>query len=115
MIGTIRKHSSWLWWFIAALTIISFIYWGAAPATRGGGGGRNGSYGKIYGKEVTAEAFTAAQREFYIYYWLHNGEFPDKSPNFNRTDADRETYIRLMLAEKAKSLGIHVSEDALVA
>jgi hypothetical protein len=64
---------------------------------------------------VTAEAFTAAQREFYIYYWLHYGEFPDKSPNFNRTDAERETYVRLMLAEKAKALGIHVSEEALVA
>ncbi len=79
-----------------------------------GGGGRGSGYGTIYGKAVTAEAFTAAQREFYIYYWLHYGEFPDKSPNFNRTDAERETYVRLMLTEKAKALGIHVSEAALV-
>ena len=114
MIGTIRKHSSWLWWLIAGLTIISFIWWGASPATRGGGGSRSSGYGTIYGKPVTAEAFAAAQREFYIYYWLHYGEFPDHSPNFNRTDAERETYVRILLTEKAKALGIHVSEDALV-
>lgn len=79
------------------------------------GGARNGGNGTLYGKPVTDEAFAAAQREFYIYYWLHSGEFPDRSPNFNRKDAERETYVRLMLTEKAKSLGIHVSEEALVA
>ena len=77
---------------------------------------RTGGYGTLYGKPVTAEAFAAAQREFYIYYWLHSGgEFPDKSPNYSRAEVDRETYVRLMLTEKAKSLGVHVSEDALVA
>jgi hypothetical protein len=46
MIGTIRKHSAWLWWLVAGLTIISFIWWGASPATRGGGG-RGAGYGSI--------------------------------------------------------------------
>ena len=32
MIGTIRKHSKWLWVVIITLTVISFIYWGAAPS-----------------------------------------------------------------------------------
>lgn len=82
--------------------------------TRGGGASRGSGYGTIYGKTVTAEDFMAAQREFYIYYWLHYGVFPDKSPDFNRTDAQRETYVRLMLTAKAKALGIHVSEDAMV-
>ena len=113
MIGSIRKHSAWLWWIIAGLTIFSFVFFMGQGGMRGGGGGRGSGYGTIYGKPVTAEAFTAAQREFYIYYWLHTGEFPDKSPNFNRTDAERETYVRLMLTEKAKSLGIHVNEQAL--
>ena len=113
MIGTIRKHSAWLWWSIIPLTIISFVFFmGKGPS---GSGGRGGGYGTIYGKEVTAEEFAMAQREFYIYYWLHYGELPDKNPNFNRTDLERETYVRLMLTAKAKALGIHVSEDALVA
>ena len=60
MIGTIRKHSSWLWFVIIGATIISFLWWGAGPVTRNSGGRvAGGGYGTIYGKEVTAEAFTA--------------------------------------------------------
>ena len=39
MIGTIRKHSKWLWWIIAGLTVVSFVYWGVTPATRNASGG----------------------------------------------------------------------------
>lgn len=111
MIGSIRKHSAWLWWVVAGLTIISFVWWGTNTQTRTGGG-RNAGFGTIYGKPVTTESYSAAQREFFIFYWLHNGEFPDKNPNFNKTELERETYVRLMLAEKAKALGIHVSDEA---
>ena len=111
MIGSIRKHSTWLWWVVAALTIISFVWWGANPQTRYGSG-RNAGFGTIYGKTVTAEAFAAAQREFYISYWLRNGAFPDKNPNITRSEMDFESYRNLMLAEKARALGIHVSEEA---
>ncbi len=115
MIGTIRKHSSWLWFVIIGATIISFLWWGAGPVTRNSGGRvAGGGYGTIYGKEVTAEAFTAAQREFYLYYWLHYGEWPERSANMTPTDMERETYVRLLLAQKAKSLGIYVSDDAVV-
>jgi hypothetical protein len=114
MIGTIRKHSSWLWWIVASLTIISFILWNTSPQTRNGGG-KNGGLGTIYGKPVTAEAFNAAQREFYIYYWLHYGSFPDHGQNVSRAEIERETYVRLLMTEKARSMGIHVGEDAQVA
>jgi len=114
MIGTIRKHSSWLWWLVAGLTIISFIYWGASPATRNGSG-RSAGYGMIYGQKITADDYAAAQREFLLFYWQRNGAFPEKNPNFTRTDLERETYVRLMLAAKARELGIHVSDDAQVA
>jgi hypothetical protein len=114
MIGTIRKHSAWLWWVVALLTIVSFIWWGASPGTRYGSG-RNGGLGIIYGKPVTAERLAAAQREFLIYYWMRYGEFPDKSPNFSRADLDRGSYERLMLVAKATQLGVHVSKEAEVA
>jgi hypothetical protein len=114
MIGSIRKHSKWLWWIIAALTIISFVWWGASPGSRYGGP-RNGGYGTIYGKPVTAEGFAAAQREFFIYYWVRTHEFPGKNKNFTRADLDKETYLRLMLTAKAQSLGIHVSDEAAAA
>ena len=63
MFGTIRKHSSWLWWIIAGLTIVSFVGFMSSGPARGGRGG-GGSYGTIYGKEVTLVAYAQAQREF---------------------------------------------------
>jgi hypothetical protein len=113
MIGTIRKHSSWLWLVIISLTIISFLWWGASPATRGGGNGRTGNFGTIYGKEITAENYEKAKREFFMFYWLHYGEWPNKRAGITGADIDRETYIRLLISEKAKSLGIHVNDDAM--
>jgi hypothetical protein len=117
MIGTIRKHSSWLWFVIIGATIISFLWWGAGPVTRNSGGRTSGSgYGSLYGKEVTPEAFAAAPREFFIYYyWLHYGEWPDRSVNMTHDEMEKETYVRLLLAQKAKSLGVYVGDDAVVA
>ncbi len=111
MIGSIRKHSAWLWWVVAGLTIISFVWWGTSPQTRYGN--RSGGFGTIYGKAVTPEAFAAAQREFYIFYWMQRGEFPDRNASMNRTEIERETYVRLLLTRKAEQLGIHVGQEAL--
>jgi len=114
MIGTIRKHSSWLWWIIAGLTIISFVvFMGSGPAGRNGGVRSSGGYGTLYGKEVTAESFAQAQRGFYLYYWLRTREWPGKGASFKREDMDRETYIRLLLTQKAKALGVHIGDDAV--
>ena len=69
MIGTIRKHSSWLWWIIAGLTIISFVvFMGSGPARNGNSRSASNPYGTLYGKEISADAFAQAQRGFYIYY-----------------------------------------------
>ena len=114
MIGTIRKHSSWLWIIIAGLTIVSFVvFMGTGPARNGRHNAGNG-FGTLYGKEVSAEDYTRGQREFYLYYWLHYGAFPDHNAKVKHEEIDRETYVRLMLIRKAQKLGIHVSADAVV-
>jgi len=112
MIGTIRKHSSWLWWIIAGLTIVSFIWWGTSPGTRYGSGS-NGGPGTLYGKPVTQEQLDRARREFYIWYWMRNQQFP-KHPTVSEAEIDRGAYERLMLEAKAKQLGVHVTEEAQV-
>ncbi len=115
MIGSIRKHSSWLWWIIAGLTIISFVvFMGSGPAKYGNGRRANGDFGKIYGRPITAQDYQKAQAEFYLYYWMHYGQWPDKNANFSRDDMEREVYIRLLLQQKANKLGIQVGEEALV-
>ncbi len=116
MIGTIRKHSGWLWFVIIAATVISFIYWGAGPSRLGSGDGRvaSGNFGSIYGHKVTQQAFIDARNNFYLFYWFRSGEWPDKNPNFSEPELDREIYIRLMLAQKADDLGIYVGNDEVV-
>jgi hypothetical protein len=112
MIGTIRKHSKWLWWVIAALTIISFIGWNIAPANRNGGVGGNGTYGTLYGHKITRQEYINARNEFYLFYWFRNDEWPDHNPNLKDKDLDEQIYLRLMLTQKAGALGIYVSEEA---
>jgi SurA N-terminal domain len=110
MIGTIRKHSKWLWLVIITLTIISFIWWGANPATRGDA--RNsGDFGKIYGKKITQQEYLDARNEFKLFYLFHYGVWPEKA-NVSEVETERETYVRLLLIAKAQDLGIHVGVDA---
>jgi hypothetical protein len=109
MIGTIRKHSAWLWWVVAGLTIVSFVIFMGNGGTRNGGA-RNGGYGILYGKTVTPEQVEAARRDFYLFYWRHYHEFPNRS-SLTQADMDAEIYKRLLLMAKARSLGIHVDAD----
>jgi len=99
-----------MWWIIAALTISSFIYWGASPGTRYGSG-PGGGLGTLYGKPVTVEKLSEARREFAIWYWMRNQRFPEP-PNVSNAEIDRGTYERLMLEAKAAQLGIHVTDEA---
>jgi hypothetical protein len=112
MIGTIRKHSKWLWWIIAALTIISFIWWNAAPASRNGGVGGSGGYGSLYGHKITQQDYSNARNEFYLFYWIRNRDWPDRNPNIKEQDLEEQIYLRLMLTKKAGALGIYVTDKA---
>jgi SurA N-terminal domain len=113
MIGTIRKHSKWLWIVIIITTVIAFFWWGAAVPTRNGGGGgiSAGDYGSIYGEKVTQQDYLGARNDFYLYYWMHNGfQWPNQDPNLTPLQMDQQIYLRLMLLRKAKALGIYVDE-----
>jgi peptidyl-prolyl cis-trans isomerase D len=115
MIGTIRKHSAWLWYIIAGLTIISFVvFMGAGPGRNGrnnGGGSEN--FGTLYGHEITGAEVAQAEKDFDIYFLLSNGEWPEKNRNVTETTIDQQIYLNLMFAAKAKSLGIAVPDDAV--
>ncbi len=115
MIGSIRKHSKWLWWVIAGLTIISFVvFMGSGPARNSRGrGGAGGTYGMIYGHELTAEEVGQAQRDFYLYFLVNYGEWPDKARNINANQIEQQTYLNLMFAQKAKALGVAVTDEVV--
>jgi len=113
MIGTIRKHSNWLWYPIIIATIITFVLWGASQAlfgTRGSGG----NLGLVYGKKVTPEQYLSAKKDFYLSYWFSSGRWPDDAA-MAPTEVEQQIYLSLMLTQKAQQLGIHVSDDAAAA
>ena len=112
MIGTIRKHSKWLWWLIAGLTVVSFVYWGVAPSQRNNGGGGGGKFGTLYGHNITQQEYVNARNEFYLFYFFRNYEWPDRNPNIKEKEMEQQIYLRLMLVQKAHSLGIYVSDEA---
>jgi hypothetical protein len=111
MIGTIRKHSKWLWLIIITATILSFVVF-FSPTQRMGGGGGSEDFGSIYGKKITRDDYLEARREFYLFYFFHYGEWPDKNTRLSATDLDREIYVRMMLIQKASDLGIYIGDEA---
>jgi len=113
MIGTIRKHSKWLWFIIITATIVSFVFY-FSPSQRMGNGGGGGTedFGSIYRKKITRDAYLEARREFYIFYFFHYGEWPDKNTTLSAADIDRDIYVRMMLVQKAVDLGIYVGDEA---
>ena len=112
MIGTIRKHSKWLWWVIAGLTIISFVVFMGTGPTRNSGIGGNGDFGTLYGHKITQQEYISARNEFFLFYWFHNNEWPDRNPNIKEKDLNEQIYLRLMLTQKAGALGIYVSDES---
>ena len=115
MIGTIRKHSKWLWAIIITITIIMFVFWGSQPSTRLGRDGGNFNPGSINGEPIKLEAFVAARHEAMLRYFFNNGDWPDNDANAKRMgfDLERDTYYRLLLLQKQRELEIHVSDETV--
>src|SRR5258706_15920282 len=102
MIGTIRKHSKWMWMIIITVIVISFVFWGSQTGRNSGGGGsRPVSFGSINGKSITDEEFYNARREIFLhYFWISGGNWPDADARRSGFDVERETYYRLLLIRK---------------
>jgi hypothetical protein len=112
MIGTIRKHSTWMWMVIIVVVIISFVFWGSQSSRTDGRRVRN-DLGTLAGETVTQESFSKAQREVYLRYFLNTGEWPDTDGKRMGFEPERETYYRLLLIQKQEQLGIHVSSESV--
>jgi hypothetical protein len=115
MIGTIRKHSSWLWLIIITATILSFVVFFSPSQRIGGGSGGGENLGSIYGEKITAEDYLNAKHEVELFYLFRYGIWPEKDPQFTAESMEREIYIRLLLMRKAGALGIYIGDDQVVA
>ena len=114
MIGTIRKHSKWLWIIIIAATVVAFVVFFSPSqrfSSRGGGGSAN--FGSINGERISQEDFVHAQREVYLRYFFNYGAWPDQDAKRMGFDVERETYFRLLLIQKENQLGVHVGIEVI--
>lgn len=111
MIGTIRKHSKWLWAIIITVVIVTFVFWGAQPSNQGNQGDVN--LGSINGERIDLDDYRAARREVALLYFFSAGEWPG-GPNMRQGfDVDRETYFRLLMLQKIKQAKIHVADETV--
>ena len=113
MIGTIRKHSKWLWLVIIAATVVSFVIYFSPNQRFSDRGGGPGNYGTMNGKTITREQFLQAMREVELRYYFNNQEWPDAATKRTGFDLERETYFRLLLIQKQEELGIQVNSEAV--
>jgi hypothetical protein len=113
MIGSIRKHSKWLWWFIAGATIISFVFFMGTPG-RGGHSGGAMDFGSIYGRPVTEMDYDQARNDFDLFWLFNYGTWPEKDTSLNQTEIDKQIYANILFLRKARLLGVAVSDQTVV-
>ena len=71
MIGTIRKHSKWLWAIIITVVVVTFVFWGAQPSNRGYRG--EAYLGSINGQPVDLDDYRSARRDVDLLYFFSTG------------------------------------------
>ena len=116
MFGTIRKLSYWITIPVFAIVIFSFIFFMATGPARNGSGGPRGVDtntigGTIYGVAVTPDMYGAMMNDVNLFSLFNYGQWASKNPNMSKETLKQQVYVRMMLVEKAKQLGIHVSDQ----
>lgn len=115
MFAHIRRHQKWLWIFISAAVIISFV-WLFSPTQQMQGGAATdlrAEIGSIYGDPITVRQYHDAVREAELDYlfrygnWAENDEFARQMRVI-----ERETRSRLFLTRKLKDYDIQVDDRA---
>lgn len=114
MIETIRKHSKWLLWIIAGATILSMLLYMGTGSVRNGPGqliNTNEVSGEIYGQKVTQEMYDRMRKDVDLDYLFNSGRWPEENPGVTKDVIQERIYVRMMLIEKARELGVHVTDD----
>lgn len=114
MFAHIRRHQKWLWIFISAAVIISFVWYFNPNQQMGGGGGDSQSVvGSMYGEPIKMSHYNDARAEALLHYYFSNGNWPEND-EFSRQmkPVEREARNRLFLTRKLKDFDIKVDDKA---
>ena len=110
MIGTLRKHQTWLWAVIITATIISFVVY-FSPVQKMNNTRGSANYGSINGEPITPEDFAHARNESELRYLFRAGNWPNEESKQRGFDQEREIYQWLLLAQKQRQMGINISSE----
>ncbi|NBV21430.1 MAG: hypothetical protein EBS05_05840 [Proteobacteria bacterium] len=115
MIGTIRKHSQWLWAIIITVVIISFVIFFTPDANKLGGSRGEASYGTIYGEPIKRDDLVQAYSDARLGYFLSTGQWPDRDERARMFgfNLDAEARQRLLLNYQLKQHGIDAGDAAV--
>jgi len=108
MIGSIRKHSNWLWAIVVTAVIASFVIWSDARGGRASFDLAGGDFGKLYGRPITRDQLLKARTAAAVDDALRGGRSRGAS-----ADNERQVAELMVLQAKVKELGIQVSDEAV--
>ena len=115
MFGTIRKHQNWLWIVIIFVIIITFVVFFSPNVEFGRGPGRaKGEFGTIGGRPISAEELYEAEKEARLRHFMSTGgrEWPEND-EASRRALEQQAVYRIFLKQKARELGIRVSDETV--
>ncbi|MBL6765810.1 MAG: SurA N-terminal domain-containing protein [Verrucomicrobiae bacterium] len=110
MIGTLRKHSQALWYFIIVIIVISFVYF-FTPEVDQLGASASADFGSFQGEKLKRQDWLDASSQARVSFFLQTGRWPTGAGMEQRMDMI--TRQRLMINKLAAKAGILVSDDAV--
>ncbi len=116
MIGTLRKHSQWLWGIIIMVVIVTFVVFFSPDAKLGGGRkGGEANYGTLYGQPIKRDELAQAYTDARLGYFLSTSQWPERDERARMFgfNLDAEARQRLLLNHQLKEHGIEVGDAAV--
>lgn len=114
MIGTVRKHQTWLWVIIIAAVVVSFVIYFTPGVSLDRSRVGQSQFGAMNGRPITRKAYYEAYIEAQLRQFLRTGRWPDSSEARRMgMDLDRQARERLVLADRMEKLGIKVPDSAV--
>jgi hypothetical protein len=113
MIGTIRKHQTWLWSVLIVVISVTMIFFFSSDVSLTSRRGRvSGDWGSINGTPITDSEYLDSLNEIKIRYLLNTGKPPPIDENTKRS-LERETISRVFLIHKLREMDVQASERAV--
>ena len=108
MFGTIRKHQSWLWIFIIAVTILGMIVWTNNTGSNNQRG--PGNFGSIDNKAITATEMHHAENDVILGYFAQSR--PHQLLDRTSANVQRQAYQQLFVQRKMAQYNLHADPDS---